>query len=413
MPKMISRRALLTASGAVALAAQPFIGKSRASEGAIRIGCLTDLNGPYADLVGKGVVGSVNLAIEDFHRLHPDIAVELVVSDFNLKPDVGQMIARGWMDKDGIDALIDMPLSTLALGLVPALEEKNKVGLMTSPATSDLTRASCGPNHVHFAPGTYCLAASMVKAILQRGGDTWFFIFPDYALGRSMVADATPVVMAAGGKVLGSVAHPFPAQGDYSSYLVAAQASGAKVICICSAGTEASDTIKQAHEFGLTGKGVTLAVPFLGDSSIRAVGLDVAQGIFWSTPFYWDRNAGTRAFADRLEAQVANRRPNKECAAAYSGALHYLKSVAALGIGSRRDGRAVVAQMKATPIEDTLFAPSTIRADGQVMRDMLLLQVKRPDASKVPWDTCSIVNTLPADGLYAPLATSGCNLIHA
>jgi len=317
------------------------------------------------------------------------------------------------MDKDAVDALIDMPLSTLALGLVPALEARNKVGLMTSPATSDLTRASCGPNHVQFAPGTYCLAASLIKAILRRGGDTWFFIFPDYALGRSMVADATPVVAAAGGKVLGSVAHPFPSQGDYSSYLLAAQASGAKVICICSAGTEASDTIKQAHEFGLTGKGVILAVPFLGDSTIRAIGLDAAQDIYWSTPFYWDRDAGTRAFSDRLEAQVPNRRPNKECAAAYSGALHYLKSVAALGIDSRRDGRAVVAQMKATPIEDTLFAPSTIRVDGQVTRDMLMLQVKHPVASKGSWDTCSIVSTLPADGLYAPLGTSGCKLIHA
>lgn len=405
----ISRRSLLATA---VLAAPPFIAQGRANESAIRIGCLTDLNGPYADLVGKGVVGSINLAIEDFHRLHPDIAVELVVSDFNLKPDVGQMIARSWMDKDGVDALIDMPLSTLALGLVPTLVEKNKVALMTSPATSDLTRASCGPNHVHFAPGTYCLAASLVKAILRRGGDTWFFIYPDYALGRSMVADATPVVAAAGGKVLGSVAHPFPAQGDYSSYLLAAQASGAKVICICSAGTEASDTLKQAHGFGLIGKGVTLAVPFLGDSAIRAVGLDVGQGIYWSTPFYWDRNAATRAFTDRLETQAPNRRPNKECAAAYSGALHYLKSVAALGIDRKQDGRAIVAHMKANPIEDTLFAPSTIRADGQVMRDMLLLQVKHPAESTGPWDTCSIISTLPADGLYAPLGTSGCKLIH-
>ena len=413
MPCTISRRSLLAASGIAALAAPPFITQGRTNPAAIRIGCLTDLNGPYADLVGKGVVGSTNLAIEDFHRLHPDIAVELLVSDFNLKPDTGQMIARGWMDKDSVNALIDMPLSTLALGLVPALEAKNKVGLMTSPATSDLTRGSCGPNHVQFAPGTYCLAASLVKAILQPGGDTWFFIFPDYALGRSMVTDATLVVAAAGGKVLGSMAHPFPSQGDYSSYLLAAQASGAKVICICSAGTEASDTIKQAHEFGLIGDGLIMAVPFLGDSAIRAIGLDVVQDIYWSMPFYWDRDAGTRAFSDRLEAQVPNRRPNKEYAAAYLGALHYLKSVVSLGIDSRRDGRAVVAQMKATPIEDTLFAPSTIRVDGQVMRDMLLLQVKHPIASKGSWDTCSIVSTLPADGLYAPLGTGGCRLIHA
>jgi branched-chain amino acid transport system substrate-binding protein len=189
------------------------------------------------------------------------------------------------------------------------------------------------------------------------------------------VAGATPVAAAAGGKVPGSVAHPFPAQGDYSSYLLAARASGAKVICIRGAGTEASNTIKQAHEFGLTGKGLILAVPFLGDSTVRAIGLDVAQDIYWSTPFYWDRDAGAGAFSDRLEAQVPNRRPNKACAAACSGALHYLKCFAALGIDSRRDGR--------------------------------------PVASKGSWDTCSIVSTLPADGLYAPLGTGGCKLIRA
>jgi branched-chain amino acid transport system substrate-binding protein len=411
MPNTITRRSLLAASGVAVLAAPPIINRSRASETAIRIGCLTDLNGPYADLVGAGSVGSIKLAIEDFHRIHPDIGVELVVSDFSLKPDVGLMITRGWIDKDAVDAIIDVPLSPLALGIVPILQEKNKVGLFTSPATNELTRGSCGPNHVHFAPGTYCLAASLVKAILQRGGDTWFFILPDYAMGKSMTADASRVVTEAGGKIVGSVAHPFPGTGDFSSYLLAAQNSGAKVICLCNAGTDASDTMKQAHEFGLTGKGLILAVPFLGDSTIHAIGLEVAQDIYWSTPFYWDRNAGTRSFSKRLSALAPDRKPNKECAAAYSGALHYLKSVAALGVDRKQDGRAVVARMKAAPIEDTLFAPSTIRADGQVLRDMLLLQVKHPAASHGTWDSSSILTTLPADGLYVPLSTGGCKLI--
>jgi branched-chain amino acid transport system substrate-binding protein len=315
--RKITRRSLLASSGVAALAAPSFTDRSRASEAGIRIGCLTDLNGPYADLVGEGSVGSIKLAIEDFHHLHPDIAVELVVADFSLKPDVGLMITRGWFDKDAIDAIIDMPLSSLALGIVTILEDKNKVGLFTSPATNALTREACGPNHVHFAPGTYCLAASLVKAILQRGGDTWFFILPDYAMGKSMTADATRVVNQAGGKVLGSVAHPFPANGDFSSYLLAAQSSGAKVICLANAGKDASDTIKQAHEFGLTGKGLILAVPFLGDSTIHAIGMEVAQDIYWSSPFYWDRDAGTRAFSDRLSSLAPDRKPNKECAAAF------------------------------------------------------------------------------------------------
>ncbi len=411
----IKRRSLLAASGLAAsgLAAPAFIRASRASEVPIRLGCLTDLNGPYSDLVGKGTVGSIKLAIEDFHRLHPDIAVDLRVADFSLKPDVGLMITRGWIDSDGVDAIIDVPLSPLALGVVSVLEEKNKVGLFTSPATGELTRSGCGPNHVHFAPGTYCLAAALVKAILERGGDTWFFILPDYAMGKSMTADATRVVTEAGGKVLGSIAHPFPATGDFSSYLLAAQSSGAKVICLANAGKDVSDTMKQAHEFGLTGKGRILAVPFLSDTTIHTLGLDVAQDIFWSSPFYWDRNASTRAFSERLAVLAPDRKPNKECAAAYSGALHYLKSVAALGVEHKQDGRAVVERMKATPIEDTLFAPSTIRADGQVLRDMLLLQVKQPAASHGAWDYCTILNTLPAKGLYVPLSESGCKLIHA
>lgn len=204
----ITRRSLL-AGGGLAASAMPLVAWG-APAPMIRLGCLTDLNGPYSDLVGKGTVGSIKLAIEDFNRLHPDIPVELLVSDFSLKPDIGLSIMRGWFDKEGIDAIIDVPLSSLALGATSVLEEKNKVGLFTSPATGDLTRGGCGPNQVDFAPGTYCLAASLVKAILQRGGNTWFFILPDYAMGKSMVADATRVVVENGGKVVGSIAHPFP-----------------------------------------------------------------------------------------------------------------------------------------------------------------------------------------------------------
>ncbi len=410
--KGIGRRSLLTASG-IAVAAPSLVTRSSAADATVRLGCLTDLNGPYSDLVGKGTVGAIKLAIDDFHHLHPDIPVELLVADFSLKPDVGLTITREWIDKDGVDAIIDVPLSSLALGVVAVLEDKNKVGVFTSPGTGELTRSGCGPNHVDFAPGTYCLAASLVKALIERGGDTWFFILPDYEMGKSMTADATKVVTAAGGKVLGSVAHPFPSNGDFSSYVLQAQSSGARVVCLANAGKDASDTMKQAHEFGLTGKGQMLAVPFLGDTTIRSIGLDVAQDIYWATPFYWDRNAATRAFSERLSTLAPDRKPNKECAAAYSGALHYLKSVAALGIGRKQDGRAVVEQMKRAPVEDTLFAPSSIRVDGQVLRDMLLLQVKRPAASHAAWDYCNILSVLPADGLYPPLNEGSCKLVHA
>jgi len=412
MSRPIARRLLLAGSGGAALST-PFISRIKAGEATIRFGCLTDLNGPYADLVGKGTVGSIKLAIDDFHRLRPEIPVELLVSDFSLKPDVGLAIARSWLNRDGVDAIIDVPLSPLALGIATVVEETNKVGLFTSPATGELTRGGCGPNHVHFAPGTYCFAASLVKAILQRGGDTWFFILPDYAMGKSMVGDATRVVNDSGGKVLGSVAYPFPAAGDFSSYLLQAQNSGAKVICIANAGKEASETIKQAHEFGLTGKGTILAVPFLGDTTIHSIGLEAAQDIDWSSPFYWDRNDRTRAFAVRLSALAPDRKPNKECAAAYSGALHYLKSVTALGIDRKQDGRAVVQQMKAMPVEDSLFDRSSIREDGQVLRDMLLLQVKKPADSHAAWDYCNILSVVPANGIYVPLSQSGCRLIHA
>ncbi len=246
MPNLIARRALLAAA---ALSA-PFIGRAAAVE-PLRIGCLTDLNGTYSDLVGQGTVASVKLAIADFQRTHPGVPAELLVADFGLKTDTGLTILRDWFDRRGVDAVIDVPLSALALAAVSVLEQKNKVGLFTSPATSDLTRARCGPNHVQFAPGTYCLAASMVKAIVQQGGDTWFFIAPDYAMGKSMVGDASRAVQQSGGRVLGSVAHPFPGTTDFSSYLLRAQSSGAKVICLTNAGEDASNCIKQAREFGL------------------------------------------------------------------------------------------------------------------------------------------------------------------
>ncbi len=408
MSGTVTRRGAL-ATAAVAALAAPFVSRRAAAAQAIRLGCLTDLNGPYSDLTGHGTVTSAKLAIEDFARMHPEIPVELVVADFALKPDVGLSVMRGWFDNDGIDAVLDVPMSALALGSVAVLKDKNKVGLFTSPATTDLTREMCGPNHILFSPGTYCLASSLVEAIVQKGGDSWFFILPDYAMGKSMVGDAERMLSQSGGTEVGRVSHPFPGTTDFSSYLLRAQSSGAKVICLANAGEDTLNSMKQAHEFGITGKGLILAVPFLGDTTVHAAGLDVAQGDYFSTPFYWDRNDGTRAFASRLRALVPDRIANKECANAYSGTLHYLKAVASLGIGpAKASGRAVVERMKTIPMEDPLFGRSTIREDGQTLRDMLLLQVKKPSESHADWDFCNIVSTLPADGLYPPLVEGRC-----
>lgn len=408
MARLSRRRALTAAAGAVLAA--PYINRAAAAV-PLRLGCLTDFSGPYSDLTGRGSVGSIRLAIEDFTALHPDIPVELLTADFALKPDVGLGILRRWYDAEGVDAVFDFPMSALALAAVRVFEDKNKVGVITSAATSELTRGSCGPNHVQFSSDTFCLAASLVKSLIQQGGDTWFFILPNYELGKSMVADASKVVIESGAKVIGTAIYAFPGTSDFSSVLLEAQASGAKVLCLANAGDDLANTVKQAHEFGTLKGGRVLAVPFLGEPTIHSIGLAAAGGSYFPAPFYWQRDAGTRAFADRLLAIVPNQRPNKNFANAYAGAFHYLKAAAAIGVTrAKADGRATVQAMKDMPLDDTLFGRATIRRDGQAMHDMLLLQVKTPEQSHEPWDYCRIVETLPAEQAVRPLNQGGCKL---
>lgn len=411
MSHRISRRLLLSATAAFPM---PFVRRARAAEARLKLGCLTDMNGPYAALTGKGSVGSIKLAIEDFNKLHPEIPVDLVVADFSLKPDVGLSILRNWLDNDGVDAVLDFPLSPLALAAARVFEEKNKVGLVTSAATSELTRSACGPNHIQFASDTFALAAALVKAIVQKGNDSWFFIMPNYELGKSMVNDASRAVTEAGGKVVGTVTYAFPGTTDFSSVLLQAQSSGAKVICLANAGDDLTNTMKQAREFSIPHGGGIIAAPFLGEPTIHALGLEAAQGIYFSSPFYWDRDAGTRAFSERLVAIVPDERPNKNFANAYAGALHYLRVAATMGVpAAKADGRAVVRAMKATPMEDSLFGHSSIRADGMALHDMLLLQVKTPAQSRDPWDLCTIVSTLPAAQAARPIGEGGCKMVRA
>ena len=412
MPATSSRRLFLAASGA-GLAA-PFISRrGHAAEG-LKLGCLTDLNGPYADLTGKGSIGSIRLAIEDFHTLHPEIPVELVSVDFGLKPDTGLAILRHWFDVEGVDAVLDFPMSALALAAVRVFEEKNKVGLITSAATSELTRGSCGPNHVQFASDTYCLAASLVKSLVQQGGDTWFFVMPNYELGKSMVADASSAVIESGAKILGTAIYAFPGTTDFSSVLLQAQSSGAKVICLANAGEDLTNTIKQAREFGTLTGGKLLAVPFMGEPTINSLGLAAVGGGYFPSPFYWDRDAGSRAYTQRLDAFVPRQRPNKNWANAYAGAFHYLKAATAIGVAkAKSDGRAAIESMKALPLDDTLFGHGSIRRDGQAMHDMLLLKIKTPDQSLAPGDICEIVKMLPAEQAVRPVNQGGCRLINS
>lgn len=412
MPHQLSRRLLLTVTAAAL--PMPFIRKARAAGERIKLGCLTDMNGPYSALTGKGSIGSIKLAIEDFNKLHPEIPVDLISADFSLKPDVGLSILKNWLDSDGVDAVLDFPLSPLALASGRVFEEKNKVGLVTSAATSELTRSGCGPNHIQFASDTFALAASLVKSVVQQGNDTWYFVMPNYELGKSMVNDASRAVTEAGGKVVGTVTYAFPGTTDFSSFLLQAQSSGAKVICLANAGDDLTNTMKQAREFSIPRAGGIIAAPFLGEPTIHTLGLEAAQGIYFSGPFYWDRDVGTRAFSERLVAIVPDQRPNKNFANAYAGAFHYLKVAAAMGVAAAKaDGRAVVRAMKATPMEDTLFGHGTIREDGMALHDMLLLQVKVPSQSRDPWDMCNIVATLPAAQAARPINEGGCKLVRA
>ena len=412
MPTSLNRRAVLHATATVALA-MPFVARAAAQPG-LKLGCLTDLNGPYADLTGQGSIGSIKLAIEDFTRDHPDIPVELVSADFGLKPDIGLSVLRRWFDLDGVDAVLDFPMSALALAAPTVLEQKNKVGLITSAATSELTRGSCGPNHVQFASDTFALAASLVKNLVQAGGDSWFFIMPNYELGKSMVADASRVVTEVGARVIGTVTYAFPGTSDFSSVLLQAQSSGAEVICFANAGEDLTNSLKQAREFGISGSGKVLAVPFMGEPTIKSLGLASAGGGYFPSPFYWDRDEGCRRFSARLAALLPNQRPNKNNANAYAGALHYMRVAAAMGTeAAKADGRAAIRQMKATPMNDTLFGTSILRADGQAMHDMLLLRIKTPAQSREQWDICSIESVLPAGQAIRPLSQSGCRMIPA
>jgi branched-chain amino acid transport system substrate-binding protein len=402
----ISRRGLIGTAATLPLIPRP----GRAQTPGLKVGVLTDLSGPYADLAGQGSVKAAQLALEDFGVPGKGFAVEVLSADHQNKPDVGAGIARQWFDS-GVDAIFDVPNSAVGLAVAGVAKDKNRVYANSGAATSDLTGAQCNANTIHWAYDTYMLAKSTGGALAKAGGDSWFFITADYAFGTALQRDTTEFITAAGGRVIGSVKYPFPGTTDFSSLLLQASSSGAKVLGLANAGTDTINSIKQAQEFGIQ---MTLAGLLMFISDVHSLGLDVAKGIVLTDSFYWDLNDRTRAFSDRMKPKDPSRRPTMVQAGVYSSLLHYLKTAAQMGIAeAKKDGAATVAQMKSMPTDDDCFGQGTIRADGRKLHPSYLWKVKTPQESKGPWDYYTQIASTPADMAFRPLGAGGCPLVRA
>jgi branched-chain amino acid transport system substrate-binding protein len=371
----------------------------------IVIGVLTDMSGPYADLAGKGCELAAQMAVEDFGGKVAGLPIEVISADHQNKPDVGASIAREWYDTKGVDVIVDVPTSSVALAVNEVTKTKNKVFLASSAGTSDLTGKACSPNTVHWAYDTWALSNAAGREIIKNGGDTWFFLTVDYAFGAALERDATKVVEQMGGKVLGDVKHPLNAQ-DFSSFLLQAQSSKAKIIGLANAGKDTINSIKQAAEFGIMAKGQKMAGLLTFITDVNALGLAAAQGLLLSESFYWDRDDGTRAWSKRFAAKRDGAMPTMVQAGVYSAVMHYLKAVAELK--SAKDGKVVVDKMKATPTDDPLFGKGTIDPNGRKRHSMYVYEVKKPEESKAKWDYYKLVREVPADQAFRAPADSDC-----
>lgn len=374
----------------------------------VKIGVLTDMSSLYADDTGPGSVAAANLAIHDFNPAAHNMKVDLVSADHQNKPDVGVGIARQWYDVDHVDMIVDVPNSAVALAVSDVTRQKNKVFLVSGAASSDLTGPKCSPNTVHWAYDTWMLANGTGKSIVKTGGKTWFFLTADYAFGHALERDTTAVVEANGGKVVGHVNVPLNNQ-DFSSFLLQAQASKAQIIGLANAGGDTINAIKQGAEFGITKGGQHFAGLLIFIADIQALGLQASQGLILTEPFYWDMNAGTRAWTKRWQADRPGKFPTTVQAGVYSATLHYLKAVAALK--SAADGKAVVAQMKKMPSDDPLFGKGEVRADGRTIHPAYLFQVKTPAESKYPGDDYILKATIPASEAFRPLKDDHCPML--
>lgn len=382
--------------------------QAQISDGLVKIGVLNDMSGLYADIGGPGSVVAARMAVDDYLKASKSqLKVEIVSADHLNKPDVGSTVARRWFDTERVDMIVDVPTSSVGLAVAGIVKEKNKVMVNTGSATADLTGKACNANTVHWLYDTWMLANGTGKAIVKSGGNTWFFLTADYAFGHALERDTEAVVVNNGGKVIGKVRTPFPTQ-DFSSFLLQAQSSKAKIIGLANAGGDTINSIKQAAEFGIVKGGQNLAglLVFLPD--VHSLGLDKAQGLLLTETFYWDLNDQTRAWSKRFAAAHGGKYPSADHAGVYSGVIHYLKAVDA---AKTDDGTKVVAKMKELPTDDVLFGKGVVREDGRKIHPAYLFEVKKPSESKAPYDYYKVLATIPANEAFRPLSEGGCPLV--
>ncbi|MDQ8729844.1 ABC transporter substrate-binding protein [Bradyrhizobium sp. LHD-71] len=399
--------AMLTLTSALVAAAGAF---AQTTDKNAKIGVLNDQSSLYADVSGAGSTLAAQMAVEDSGLTGKGWKIDVISADHQNKPDVGTNIARQWFDVEKVDVIADVPTSSVGLAINNVVKEKNGVYLNSGAAASDLTTTQCSPNTVHWTYDTYLLANGTGKALVKAGGDTWYFLTADYAFGHALERDTSAVVTANGGKILGGVRHPLNTS-DFSSFLLQAQASKAKIVGLANAGGDTTNSIKQAAEFGIVTGGQKLAGLLMFISDIHALGLNTAQGMNFTETFYWDLNDQTRAFSKRFSERMRNKAmPTMVQAGVYAATLHYLKTLEALG-GNPHDGVKVVAKMKEMPTDDPLFGKGTIRADGRKLHPGYLFEVKKPSESKYPWDYYKLVATIPADEAFTPVDKSPCPLL--
>jgi len=395
-------------AAAVAVALAAGAAHAQVSGGVVKIGVLNDMSSLYADIGGPGSVVAAKMAVEDFQKSSKaGLKVEVIFADHQNKPDVGSQIARQWYDTEGVDMITDVPTSSVALAVSQVTREKGKLMLNTGAASSDLTGKACSPNTIHWLYDTWMLANGTGSAIVKTGGDTWFFLTSDYAFGHALERDTEAVVLKNGGKVLGKVRHPLNAQ-DFSSFLLQAQSSKAKVIGLANAGGDTINSIKQAAEFGIVKGGQNLAglLVFLAD--VHGLGLEKAQGLIFTETWYWDLNDASRAWTKRFVAQTNGKYPTMDQAGVYSAVLNYLKAVEA---AKTDDGLKVAEQLKKQGGDDPLFGKGPIREDGRKIHNAYLFEVKKPSESKGPYDYYKLRATIPAEQAFRPLKDGGCPLV--
>jgi branched-chain amino acid transport system substrate-binding protein len=388
-----------------ALAGPAGAANAQISDDVVKIGVLTDMSSLYADATGKGSLAAVQMAVADYGGKVKGKPVEVVSADHQNKPDVGVSIARNWYDNEKVDAIFDVPTSSVALPISALTREKNRININSGGGSSDITGVACSPNTVHWTYDTYALSNVAGKAMVKRGEDTWFFVTADYAFGQALERDAANVVKETGGKVLGDVRHPLNSS-DFSSFLLQAQASRAKVVALANAGGDTTNALKQAAEFGITPAQKMIAL-LMEITDVHALGIKATQGLIVTDAFYWDTNDETRAFSKRFNEKVGHM-PTMIQAGLYSATMHYLKAIEAIGTD---EAPKVMEQMRATPVNDFFAKDGKIRIDGRMVHDMYLFEVKKPEESKGEWDLYKLIAKVPGDEAFRPLDKGGCPLV--